>query len=80
METSYLKKLLVATPFQIKDVTGLVIAKDIQSLIGQNNYSNKYLQNLDHQNLANEQVGETSNKPSTSKLITKPLFKPYEFP
>ena len=52
------------------------MTKDIQSLMEQNNYTNKYLQTLGHQILASEQVEENSSKPSTSKQITKPLFKP----
>ena len=49
-------------------------------MIEQNNYIDKNLQTLGNQILASEQMGESSCKPSTSKPITKPLFKPYEFP
>ena len=80
LETSNPKMLVVITPFQIKDVSESVIAKDIQSLIEQSNYTNKYLQSLGSQILANEQAGESSNKPSSNKQINKHLFKPYEFP
>ena len=79
IKTSNLKKLVVTTPFQTKDVSEGVTAKDIQSLMEHNNYTNKYLQSLGGQILASEQVGESFSKPSSSKQITKPLFKPYKF-
>ena len=43
METSNPKKLIVTAPFQTKDVSENVSTKDIQSLMEQNNYTNKYL-------------------------------------
>ena len=44
IKTSNSKKPIVAAPFQTNDISESVSAKDIRSLMEQNNYTNKYLQ------------------------------------
>ena len=78
METKDPNKLVVASPFKIRDGKQPISLGDIQFLVEQNNYTNKYLQTLGS-HLLNDppQIGETSG---TQQSLEKPLFKPYEIP
>ena len=75
METKDPNKPVVASPFKIRDSKQPISPMDIQYLVEQNNYTNKYLQTLGTYILRDiSQVGESFS----TKTLEKPLFKPYE--
>ena len=77
METKDPSKSIVTSPFKVKDNKQPISLGDIQSLVEQNNYTNKYLQTLGNHILKDmPQIGESSKV----KALEKPLFKPHEIP